>query len=65
MIKRTDFGRDVQVELALRDWTAQQLAEQIGCTRQAINLVLIGKRKSKRLREKICKVLDMEVKDYE
>ena len=61
MRERCEFGRTVQIELAKRDWSAQQLADKIGCTRQAINYIVTGERRMSKLRKKICEVLEIEM----
>lgn len=54
------FGKQVKTWLILNDMQQKDLAKMLGISNAYISDILLGKRKGKKVREKIIKILDMK-----
>lgn len=62
MKKAAEIGVKIRKEMAVRNWSGQQLADAVGVTRQCINNIVLGKRVSKNTLSKIEEVLNLSDK---
>lgn len=54
------FGKQVKTWLILNDMRQKDLAKMLGISNAYLSDILLGKRKGKKVREKIIKILDMK-----
>jgi transcriptional regulator with XRE-family HTH domain len=54
------FGKQVKTWLILNDMQQKDLAKMLGISNAYLSDILLGKRKGKKVREKIIKILDMK-----
>lgn len=54
------FGKKVKTWLILNDMQQKDLAKMLGISNAYLSDILLGKRKGKKVREKIIKILDMK-----
>ncbi|WP_231834294.1 helix-turn-helix domain-containing protein [Bacillus subtilis] len=55
-----DFGKRVKTWLILNDMQQKDLAKMLNISNAYLSDILLGKRKGKKVREKIVKILDMK-----
>ncbi|ASB54555.1 helix-turn-helix domain-containing protein [Bacillus velezensis] len=55
-----NFGKKVKTWLILNDMPQKDLAKMLGISNAYLSDILLGKRKGKKVREKIIKILDMK-----
>ncbi|KMM51533.1 helix-turn-helix domain-containing protein [Bacillus sp. GM2] len=55
-----DFGKQVKTWLILNDMQQKDLAKMLNISNAYLSDILLGKRKGKKVREKIVKILDMK-----
>ncbi|KKB93965.1 MULTISPECIES: helix-turn-helix domain-containing protein [Bacillus] len=55
-----DFGKQVKTWLILNDMQQKDLAKMLNISNAYLSDILLGKRKGKKIREKIVKILDMK-----
>ncbi|PFJ19600.1 transcriptional regulator [Bacillus cereus] len=54
------FGKKVKTWLIINDMKQRDLAEMLGISNPYLSDILLGKRKGKKVREKIMRILDMK-----
>jgi len=55
-----EFGKQVKTWLILNDMQQKDLAKMLNISNAYLSDILLGKRKGKKVREKIVKILDMK-----
>ncbi len=60
MALELDFGKRVKTWLILNDMQQKDLAKMLNISNAYLSDILLGKRKGKKVREKIVKILDMK-----
>lgn len=65
MKKTTFIGHQIRVAMAENEISGEELARQIGCSRQALHQVMTGKRPGYKIISRIEDVLDIELKKKE
>ncbi|TWK50876.1 hypothetical protein CHCC15292_3812 [Bacillus licheniformis] len=60
MALELDFGKQVKTWLILNDMQQKDLAKMLNISNAYLSDILLGKRKGKKVREKIVKILDMK-----
>ncbi|MCY8002825.1 helix-turn-helix domain-containing protein [Bacillus haynesii] len=55
-----DFGKKVKTWLILNDMQQKDLAKMLNISNAYLSDILLGKRKGKKVREKIATILDIE-----
>lgn len=60
MKKTTFIGHQIRIAMAEHNISGEELARQIGCSRQALHQVIIGKRPGYKIIAKIEDVLGVE-----
>lgn len=60
MALELDFGKQVKTWLILNDMRQKDLAKMLNISNAYLSDILLGKRKGKKVREKIVKILDMK-----
>lgn len=55
----TQFGRKVKKKLIDKEMTQVELASRLGCRKQYINQILVGKKSGKKYMDKILMILEM------
>lgn len=61
----TKFEKEVRKTLIDREMSAYSLAEEIGISRTYLYDIFKGGRKGKKVKEKICKYLNLNIEDIE
>ncbi|APT44482.1 helix-turn-helix domain-containing protein [Bacillus safensis] len=56
----SDFGKRVKTWLILNDMQQKDLAKMLNISNAYLSDILLGKRKGKKVREKIATILDIE-----
>ncbi|AVI46801.1 hypothetical protein BL14DL4_01571 [Bacillus licheniformis] len=60
MALELEFGKQVKTWLILNDMQQKDLAKMLNISNAYLSDILLGKRKGKKVREKIVKILDMK-----
>lgn len=58
---RSEFKRQLKAQLLLRDWTFEDLANELGIRGQTIHSFFAGKSTSVRLAVRLCQAVDLPV----